>query len=58
MAACALLFAIFIVWLGYPIGNYAFGLMLSIHTTGFVYYCSPYLLDNSFCIASFLRCWF
>jgi hypothetical protein len=48
MAGCALLFAIFIVWLGYPIGNYAFGMMISIHTTGFVYYCSPYLLDKDF----------
>jgi hypothetical protein len=48
MAGCALLFAIFIVWLGYPVGNYAFGMMISIHTTGFVYYCSPYLLDKDF----------
>lgn len=48
MAGCALLFAIFIVWMGYPFGNYAFGLMLSIHTTGFVYYCGPWLINESF----------
>jgi hypothetical protein len=48
MAGCALLFTIFIVWLGYPVGNYAFGMMISIHTTGFVYYCNPYLLDKDF----------
>ena len=45
LSACALLFLLFIVWLGYPFGNYAFGLMLSIHTSGFVYYCSPVLLN-------------
>ena len=48
MVVCALLFTIFIVWLGYPVGNYAFGMMISIHTTGFVYYCSPFLLDKDF----------
>jgi hypothetical protein len=48
MAACALLFAVFIVWMGYPLGNYAFGLMLSVHTSGFVYYCSPWLSNEPF----------
>jgi hypothetical protein len=48
LLACAFLFLCFIVWLGYPFGNYAFGLMLSIHTTGFVYYCGPCLLDKDF----------
>lgn len=48
LTVCALLSTIFIVWLGYPAGNYAFGMMISIHTTGFVYYCSPYLLDKDF----------
>jgi len=42
-AACGLLFSQFIMWLGDPFGNYAFGLLLSIHVTGFVYYCSPLL---------------
>ncbi len=46
MAGCALLVLIFIVWLGYPIANFAFGLMLSIHTTGLVYYCSPWLVHE------------
>jgi hypothetical protein len=48
LTACALLFLGFIVWLGYPFGNYAFGLMLSIHASGFVYYCSPFLLGKEF----------
>ena len=47
-AACALLFLGFIVWLGYSLGNIAFGLALSIHVTGFVYYCSPLLADVEF----------
>ncbi len=46
--ACGLLFLEFIIWLGYPFGNFAFGLMLSIHVTGFVYYCSPLLADMEF----------
>ena len=46
--ACAVLFLGFIVWLGYPLGNLAFGLMLSIHTTSFVYYCSPLLTGMEF----------
>lgn len=47
LSACAILFLLFIVWLGYPFGNLAFGLMLSIHASGFVYYCGPYLLGRS-----------
>jgi len=46
--ACGLLFLEFIMWLGCPFGNYAFGLMLSIHVTGFVYYCSPLLTNMEF----------
>jgi hypothetical protein len=48
MTGCALLSAIFIVWLGNTAANLAFGLMLSIHTTGFVYYCGPFLSDKEF----------
>lgn len=48
MAACALLLAVFLVWMGHPLGNYAFGLMLSIHTTGLVYYCGPWLANETF----------
>lgn len=47
-AACGVLFLAFIVWLGHPLGNYAFGLLLSIHVTGFVYYCSPLLANTEF----------
>jgi hypothetical protein len=40
---CAALAAIFVVWLGYPIANLAFGLLLSIHVSGFTYYCGCWL---------------
>lgn len=43
LLGCGLLFLSFMVWFGYPAGNFAFGLLLSIHTTGLVYYCSPLL---------------
>ncbi len=43
MAASALLFFIFIIGLGFPAANIAFGLMISIHASGFVYYCNPLL---------------
>jgi hypothetical protein len=46
--ACALFFLLFIVCLGHPFGNYAFGLLLAIHASGFVYYCSPYLSEKEF----------
>jgi len=48
LATCAFLFLVFIIWLGYPVGNYAFGLMLSIHASGFIYYCSPTLRNEDF----------
>jgi hypothetical protein len=46
LAACGWLFLQFIIWLGHAWGNFAFGLMLSIHATGLVYYCSPLLIDT------------
>ena len=46
--ACGLLCSEFIIGLGYPFGNVAFGLMLSIHVTGFVYYCSPLMTRLEF----------
>jgi hypothetical protein len=48
LVSCGLLFLLFIAWFGHPAGNFALGLLLSIHITGFVYYCSPLLLDASF----------
>lgn len=50
LTACALLFLCFIIWLGYPFGNYAFGFMISIHVSGFTYYCSPYLREKDFAV--------
>ena len=48
LVSCGLLFLLFIAWFGHPAGNFAFGLLLSIHISGFVYYCSPLLLDAPF----------
>lgn len=47
LAGCGLLLLLFIVWFGHPAGNFALGLLLSIHVSGFVYYCSPLLLEAS-----------
>jgi hypothetical protein len=47
MSACALLFLCFMVGLGYPIGNFAFGLIISIHVSGFTYYCTPFLQEKT-----------
>lgn len=43
LICCALLAMTFLVALGYPLGNIAFGLLLSIHVSSFTYYCSPWL---------------
>jgi hypothetical protein len=32
-----------VIWLGFPAGNYAFGILLSIHSTGLAYLCEPWL---------------
>lgn len=41
MAACGLLFILFIASFGEPLGNFAFGMILSTHTTGIAYYYGP-----------------
>ena len=43
LSACALLALVFVVWLGRPAGNLAFGMLLSVHSTGFTYLCEPWL---------------
>ena len=48
LTGCGLLALSFVVWFGHTAGNFAFGLLLSIHTTGFVYYCSPLLRNEPF----------
>ncbi len=48
LSACAFLFLSFFVWLGYPAGNDAFGLLISMHVTGLVYYFSPALRNEDF----------
>lgn len=47
-ASCAALFATYWIWLGYPAANWALGLMMSIHSSSFVYYCSPLVEEESF----------
>ena len=48
LGTCVALMIIFIVWLGYPVANLAFGLLISLHATGFVYYCNPLMARESF----------
>src|SRR6185437_1366550 len=43
VTSCAALSVTFIIWLGFPIANFAFGLLISIHVSGITYYCSPWL---------------
>ncbi|MGO9584894.1 MAG: hypothetical protein ACLP2Y_01620 [Limisphaerales bacterium] len=45
-AGCGLLMLAFLAGFGYPAGNMAFGLLLSVHVTGFVYYCKPSLVNE------------
>ncbi|MEI8291162.1 MAG: hypothetical protein WCH99_16975 [Verrucomicrobiota bacterium] len=42
------LMMVFIVWLGYPAANLAFGLLISLHASGLVYYCHPLLAGEPF----------
>lgn len=44
MSGYALLAAVFIVWLGYPVANFAFGLMLSIHVSSVIFLFNPWLV--------------
>jgi hypothetical protein len=48
MAAAAALMLVFIIGLGFRIGNIAFGLLISLHVTGFIYYCEPLLAREPF----------
>ena len=48
MAICALLFLIFIAWLGHSAANIAFGMIVSIHVSGIVYYCDSFLREWTF----------
>ena len=48
MLAGSVLMLVFVIWLGYPLANFAFGLLLSMHCSGFVYYCNPVLVREPF----------
>jgi len=43
LLGCGLMLLLFIAGFGSPIGNLAFGGLIGIHVTGFVYYCGPLL---------------
>ena len=48
LATSTALIMIFVAWLGYPAANFAFGLLISLHATGLVYYCNPLMADETF----------
>jgi hypothetical protein len=48
LLASATLLLVYVVWLGYPAANLAFGMLISLHSTGFVYYCKPLMNDENF----------
>jgi hypothetical protein len=48
LLGCGLSFGCFLAAFGYPAGNFAMGLLIAIHATGFIYYCSPLLRDEEF----------
>lgn len=48
LTGSVLLLLVFIVGLGYGAGNVAFGLLISLHCSGFIYGCNPLLAGESF----------
>ena len=48
LSASTSLGLIYLMWLGYPAANLAFGLLISLHVTGFVYACQPVRTEQSF----------
>jgi hypothetical protein len=48
LLASATLLLVYVVWLGYPAANMAFGMMISLHTSGFVHYCKPLMNEENF----------
>jgi hypothetical protein len=47
LVAAVVLLLLFFVCMGYLMGNLAFGWLLSLHATAFIYYCGPYLVEES-----------
>src|SRR5262245_19391510 len=47
-AVSAVLAVMFVVWLGYPLANLAFGLLLSAHVSSILFLCRPWLHDVRF----------
>jgi hypothetical protein len=53
LATVPVLLLIYVVWMGCPAANFAFGLLISLHVTGTTYYCQPMMANEPF--ASRLR---
>jgi len=45
MLSYGLLAAVFVLWLGYPVANVAFGLMLSIHVSSVIFLLNPWFVE-------------
>lgn len=48
LGVSAALFSVYVIWLGHGAANLAFGMLMSLHCTGFVYYCSPSMAQAGF----------
>ena len=48
LAVVAVLLFVFVGWLGYPVANFAFALLLSLHASGISYYSSPLFPGEDF----------
>ena len=48
LAGSATLLSVFMIWLGFPAANLAFGVLISLHATGFAYYCNPAFVGEPF----------
>jgi hypothetical protein len=47
LSASAILSLMFLIWLGRPTANIAFGLLMSLHSSGLLYLCEPWLAHRS-----------
>ena len=45
MVSYGLLAGVFVLWLGYPVANFGFGLMLSIHVSSVIFLLNPWLVE-------------
>jgi len=48
LIGCAFLAIFFLIWLGYPLANVTFGLILSAHVSSILFLCRPWLIETRF----------